>query len=134
MKNIRTPLQFISVILLALLFLPGCNPLNPLCGSARPEPSMGSLSVDTLTFAEVQADYVLTVNGSKFVSTSVVQLSGTKMATKVISDKQLQVTLTTVVITGPGTVSVTVYTPSGTSGDLGCSSGGTSSARTLTIT
>src|SRR5208337_5563727 len=37
-------------------------------------------------------------------------------------------------ISTPGTASVTVNTPSGNSGDLGCTSGGTSSALVLTIT
>jgi hypothetical protein len=37
---------------------------------------------------------------------------------------QLQVTLTTALVTGPGTASVTINTPSGNSGNLGCTSGG----------
>jgi len=134
MSTIRTPLQSVSVILLAFLFLPGCNALNPLCGSARPAPVMGSLSADTITFSQVQAEYVLTVNGSKFVASSVIVVNGTSATTKVVSDTQLQVTLTDTLITGPGTAEVKVYTPSGNTGDLGCSSGGTSSAKTLTIT
>jgi hypothetical protein len=41
--------------LLALLFLAGCNnTLNPLCGSARPSPLIGSLSPSTMSFAQVQ--------------------------------------------------------------------------------
>jgi hypothetical protein len=55
--------------LLALLFLPGCNnTLNPLCGSARPAPLIGSLSPNTMSFAPVQQGSVLIVNGSHFVS------------------------------------------------------------------
>lgn len=95
---------------------------------------MGSLSADTITFADVQADYVLTVNGSKFVSSSVVVINGSTMTTIVVSDKQLRVTITTALVTAPGTANVTVHTPSGNTGDLGCSSGGTSSAMVLTIT
>ena len=114
--------------------LPGCNALNPLCGSARPAPSLTSLSVTTVTFAEVQQGFLLTLNGSEFVSSSVAVINGTNMTTQVLSKTQLQVTLTSTQITGPGTATLTVNTPSGNSGDLGCTSGGTSSALQLTIT
>jgi hypothetical protein len=121
-------------IALGLLFLPGCNALNPLCGSARPAPVIGSLSASTITFAQVQQGFLLTVNGTHFVSSSVVIINGTKLGTDVQSSQQLQVTITTDLISGPGTATVTVNTPSGNSGYLGCSSGGTSSSLTLTIT
>jgi hypothetical protein len=120
--------------LLALLLLPGCNALNPLCGSARPAPAIGSLSASTITFAEVQQGFVLTVTGKNFVSSSVVVINGTKLTTTVQSSTQLQVTITATLITGPGTAAVTVNTPSGTTGDVGCTSGGTTSSLTLTIT
>jgi hypothetical protein len=41
--------------------------------------------------------------------------------------------LTTGVISGPGPVTVSVSTPSGNTGDLGCTSGGKSSALVLTV-
>jgi trimeric autotransporter adhesin len=123
-----------SALLLVLLMLPACNSLNPLCGSARPSPAIASLSVTTITFAQVQQGFVLTVNGSQFVSSSVGDINGTAQKTLVTSSTQLQVTITTAVISAPGTASVTVNTPSGNSGDVGCTSGGTSSALTLTIT
>ena len=127
-------LRPLSALVLTLLFFPGCNALNPLCGSARPVPVIGSLSATTITFAEVQQGFLLTVNGSHFVSSSVVIINGTTLSTTVVSSEQLQVTITTALISGPGTASVTVNTPSGNSGDVGCSSGGTSSALVLTIT
>jgi len=74
------------------------------------------------------------VNGSHFVSSSVVVINGTTLSTKVTSTQQLQVTITTALISAPGTANVTVKTPGGTSGDLGCTSGGTSRALVLTIT
>jgi hypothetical protein len=61
-------------------------------------------------------------------------INGTTLATTVVSSTELQVTIDSTLITGPGSASVTVKTPSGTSGDLGCASGGTSSSLTLTIT
>ena len=120
--------------MLALLVLQGCNALNPLCGSARPAPTIGSLSASTITFAEVQQGFLLTVEGSQFVSSSVVVINGTTLSTAILSSQQLQVTITTDLISAPGSAEVTVETPSGNSGDLGCTSGGTSHAVVLTIT
>jgi len=122
------------MLLLALLVFQGCNGLNPLCGSARPAPVIGSLSASTITFAQVQQGFLLTVTGSKFVSSSVVVINDTTLSTQVMSSQQLQVTITPTLISAPGTASVTVNTPSGNSGNLGCTSGGTSSALDLTIT
>lgn len=124
----------LCAMVLALLLLPGCNALNPLCNSSRPAPVMGSLSASTITFAQVQQGFVLTVTGKEFVSSSVVIINGTTLSTTVLSSQSLQVTISTTLISGPGSASVTVNTPSGNSGYLGCTSGGTSSALTLTIT
>ena len=132
MKRIGISLRLLSALLVVLPFFPGCNALNPLCGSARPAPVIGSLSATTITFAEVQQGFLLTVNGSQF--SSVVVINGTTLTTNVMSSQQLQVTITTAVISAPGTASVTVHTPSGNTGDVGCTSGGTSSALALTIT
>ena len=120
--------------LLALLFLAGCNnTLNPLCGSSRPAPLIGSLSPQTMSFAQVQQGSVLVVNGSHFVSSSEVVINATPLSTTVVNAQQLKVTLTTGVISGPGPVNVTVRSPSGNSGDLGCTSGGNSSVLVLTV-
>jgi len=135
----RSPSRVLSiggmfVLLLAGLFVAGCNnTLNPLCGSARPIPQIGNLSPSTLTFAQVEQGVVLTVNGSHFVSSSEVMINSTVLAATIVSDQKLQVKLTPDVISGPGAVKVSVVTPSGNSGDVGCSSGGTSSVLTLTV-
>jgi hypothetical protein len=134
MRRVSAFLRSLGAILLALLVFQSCNSLNPACGSARPSPTIASLSVTTISLAQVQPGFVLTVNGTHFVSSSVGVIDGTALSTLVTSPTQLQVTLTPAVITAPGTASVTVNTPGGTSGDLGCSSGGTSSALSLTIT
>jgi hypothetical protein len=133
-KAISAFLRPLSVLLLAVLVLQGCNALNPLCGNARPAPIIGSLSASTITFDEVQQGFPLTVDGSQFVSSSVVVINGTTLSTEIISSKQLQVTITTDPISAPGTANVAVKTPGGSSGDLGCTSGGTSSVFVLTIT
>jgi hypothetical protein len=120
--------------LLTLFFLAGCNnTLNPLCGSARPMPIIGSLSPATVTFAQVQQGLVLTVNGSDFVSSSEVIINSTSLSPTVVSNEQLTIKLTTDVISAPGQVNVSVLTPSGNSGNLGCTSGGQSGALALTV-
>lgn len=120
--------------LLMLFFLAGCNnTLNPLCGSARPAPVIGSLSPSTITFAQVQQGVVLTVNGSDFVSSSEVMINSTPLSATVVSNEQLTVMLTTGVLSAPGNVSVSVLTPSGNSGSLGCTSGGQSSVLALAV-
>jgi hypothetical protein len=121
-------------VLLALLFFPGCNATNPICGSSRPAPLIGSLSPSTMDFAQVQQGAVLIVNGSQFVSSSVVVVNGKTLSTTVTSSQQLKITITTGLISGPGAVNVFVHTPGGNSGDLGCASGGNSSVLALTIT
>jgi hypothetical protein len=82
----------------------------------------------------VQQGFPLSVVGSQFVSSSVVVINGTTLSTEITSSQQLQVTITTDLISAPGTANVTVKTPSGNSGDLGCTSGGTSGVLVLTIT
>jgi len=121
--------------LLAVLFCSGCgnNTLNPFCGSARPAPLISSLAPSTMTFAEVQHGDTLTVNGSHFVSASEVVINTTRLSATVVSDQQLKVKLSSDVISSPGTINVRVLTPSGNSGDLGCTSGGTSSVLVLTV-
>lgn len=122
------------VSLLALLVLPGCNnTLNPLCGSARPVPVIGSISPAEVTFAQVQAGVTVTINGNQFVSASQVMVNSTPIAATVLSAQKLTVKLSEDVISGPGTVKIMVQTPSGNSGDLGCTSGGNSSVLRLTV-
>ncbi len=127
---VRWPL---SVIVLASLFLPGCNALNPLCGSARPVPVIASLSADSITLAQAQQGFLLTVTGKEFVASSVVLINGSAQTTSVQSSSELQVTIPVDLFSAPGTAAVSVQTPSGNSGKLGCDSGGTSSALTLTV-
>jgi hypothetical protein len=122
------------VVLLLLVLLPGCNALNPLCGSARPLPVLNSVSPTTIAFSQLPATFSLTLEGSQFVSSSLVVFNGTTLPTTVNSNSQLTATVTSSLITSPGNYNVEVQTPAGNSGDLGCSSGGKSAALTVTVT
>jgi IPT/TIG domain len=122
------------LVAIAVLFLPGCsNTLNPFCGSARPAPLIGSLSPSTVSFSKVEEGTPLIVKGSHFVSSSQVVINGKPLSATVNSSEQLKVMLTTGVISGPGSLNVNVFTPSGNSADMGCTSGGKSSVLVLTV-
>jgi hypothetical protein len=94
---------------------------------------IGSLSPSTVLFSQVQQGFTLTVNGNQFVSSSQVLVNNTPVVATVVSPQKLTVTLAADVISGPGSVQIMVQTPAGNSGDVGCTSGGTSSALTLTV-
>jgi hypothetical protein len=131
----RSPFWLLSAVLLGILFLTGCQALNPACIlSSRPVPVIASLKPSTVTFAQVQGTFVLTVNGSHFVSSSVILLNGVPLATTVVSDLVLKATITDTLIPAPGSANVAVHTPSSLSGDLGCDNGGNSAALILTVT
>jgi hypothetical protein len=124
---------FLSSWLAVLLLLPGCNALNPLCGSARPVPSLKSISPATVVLAQLPPSFVMTATGSRFVSSSVVVFNGAALATTVISSFELRVNITSSMVAAPGSFKVIVQTPAGNTGNLGCSSGGTSGVQTLTV-
>ena len=122
------------VAALAVLFLPACgNTLNPFCTSSRPAPLIASLAPSTVAFSDVESGVMLTINGSQFVSSSQVVINGKTLGATIVSSEKLKIMLTTGVISGPGPVTVSVSTPSGNTGDLGCTSGGKSSALVLTV-
>jgi hypothetical protein len=123
----------ISGLVLALLFLPACNALNPLCGSARPVPVLNSISPPTLTFSQLPPTFTLTANGGNFIPSSVVVFNGATLATSVNSHSVLTVTITASMIPTAGPYNVEVHTPAGTTGEVGCSSGGDSAVRVLTV-
>ena len=123
----------VASTLVVLLLLPGCNALNPLCGSARPKPTLNSISPATMIFSKLPPSFVLTATGSRFVSSSMVVFNGATLSTAVISKSEITVNITSSMIPAPGSFKVVVQTPAGNSGDLGCSSGGTSSAQILTV-
>jgi hypothetical protein len=116
-----------------LLVLPGCNALNPLCGSARPTPILNSISPTTMIFSQLPPSFVLTASGSQFVSSSVMIFNGAILATTVKNISEVTATVNSAAIPSPGSFNVEVQTPAGNSRDLGCSSGGTTTTRVLTV-
>jgi hypothetical protein len=86
-----------------------------------------------MTLADVQQGALLTVNGSQFVSSTEAVINSTILSPTVVSSQQLNVKLSADLISAPGAVNVMVETPSGNSGDLGCTSGGKSSELILTV-
>ena len=86
-----------------------------------------------MVFSELPPSFILTATGSHFVSASVVVFNGVSLATAVISTSELAVTITSAMIPASGSFNVVVQTPGGTTGDLGCTSGGTSRGQVLTV-
>ncbi|HZQ20737.1 MAG TPA: IPT/TIG domain-containing protein [Terriglobales bacterium] len=122
------------LIALALLTSAGCsNAINPFCGNVRPSPEIGSISPSTVALSDLDQGVLLTVNGSNFVPASEIVVNGKALAATALSSSKLQVMLNSAVISQQGSVNVKVMTPSGNSGDVGCTSGGTSSILVLTI-
>lgn len=136
MRFRRSALSFsclFAVIALSLAVL-GCNnTLNPLCASARPAPVIGSISPASVPYTQVQNGATLTITGSNFVSSTEVLIGSKPISATVTSPTKLTVKVNSGVISGPGEVKVAVDTPAGNTADLGCTSGGRSSALTLTV-
>lgn len=126
-------LWFACLLVLAFSAV-GCNnTLNPLCASARPAPVIGALSPSSVPFTQIQSGTTVTITGSNFVGATQVLVNSKPLSATVMSPTKLTVKLNTGEISGPGQVKLALQTPSGNTGDLGCTSGGKSSALTLTV-
>src|SRR5438876_5029593 len=100
----------------ALTFTINIIPTNPV-------PTLGSLSPSTATSGA--APFTLTVNGTNYVSGSVVRWNGGARTTTFVSDTQLQAAIPAGDIATAGTASLTVFSPT--------PGGGTSGALTFTV-
>src|SRR5207249_2742910 len=92
--------------------------------SAVQTPNISSLSPST--GSEGSPDLTITVNGTNFSSTSVVQADGTALTTSFSNDTQLQATLPASLLAEEESLSITVFTPG--------SSGGPSNALPFVVT
>jgi hypothetical protein len=86
-----------------------------------------------MAFSQLPSTFVITATGSNFVSSSIVVFNGATLATGVTNHSQLTATIRSSMIPAAGSFNVVVKTPAGNTGDVGCSSGGTSSAQVLTV-
>jgi hypothetical protein len=119
-------LQRTGILLLAVV-LTGCGgggggttPPPP----SNPVPTLTSLSPTSAAVGG--AAFTLTVNGSKFISSSVVRWGGQNRTTTYVSSTQLTAAISATDIATTGTVKVTVFNPS--------PGGGTSNSLDFTIT
>jgi hypothetical protein len=90
----------------------------------NPAPSLASISPTSVGAGG--GNFTLTVNGSNFVSGSVVQVNGASRTTTFVSSTQLTATVVAGDIASPGTISITVVNTA--------PGGGTSAAASLTVT
>lgn len=90
----------------------------------NPVPTLSS--IDPSSAVAGSGSFTLTVNGSNFISGSVVRWNGANRTTTFVSATQLTAFISSADISSPGTADVTVFTPA--------PGGGTSSAVTFTIT
>lgn len=89
----------------------------------NPSPTTSSISPASKIAGE--GSFTLTVNGSNFISSSVVKIAGTGRTTTFISDSQLTAAVLSSDISTPGAYDVTVFNPT--------PGGGTSGAQVLTV-
>ena len=92
--------------------------------ATNPAPTITSLSPNTI--AAGSAGFTLVVNGTNFISTSVVNFNGTARTTTFINASQLTIPVSATDVATVGTPAVTVTNPA--------PGGGTSAAATFTIT
>jgi hypothetical protein len=92
--------------------------------ATNPVPTIGSLSPASVTAGA--ATFTLTVNGTNFISSSVINWNGTALATTFVNGLQLTATVNSSLVAVAGTAPVTVVTPA--------PGGGTSNALNFTIT
>ena len=90
----------------------------------NPAPTVNSISPATL--AAGSASFSLTVNGTGFVSSSIVQFDGTAQPTTVVSATRLTATIAAADVASLGTHTITVVTPT--------PGGGISAGQLLTVT
>ncbi len=93
------------------------------CGGTNPVPTITTLSPSSATAGDPAQ--TLTVNGTNFISASVVNFNGTNRTTTFVSGTQLTIQLTTTDLATAGSFNVTVTNPA--------PGGGTTAASTFTV-
>ena len=93
--------------------------------SAAPNPVPTTTSISPTSKNAGESEFTLTVNGTNFISGSVVKFDGSSRTTTYVSSTQLTATIPASDLTAAGTFSITVFNPT--------PGGGTSDAQTLTV-
>lgn len=99
------------------------NTVNFTVASPSPIPRVTTISPTTIQANS--PDFILTVNGSGFINSSVVRINGNNLPTTFVNATQLTAQVTSADIANPGNASITVFTPP--------PGGGTSNAAILQI-
>jgi hypothetical protein len=90
----------------------------------NPAPTTTSISPSSKTYGD--AAFTMTINGTNFVSTSVVRFNGSNRTTTFVSSTQLTASILASDLTVVGSFDITVFNPT--------PEGGTSNAQTFTVT
>jgi hypothetical protein len=126
-------MKTISLLLLTIVCL-GCGYSTPQAMAPQPgvKPAIAALVPNTANSGDPQ--FMLTVNGSSFSSSAVINWNGTKQATTRVTAGQLTAMIPATAIANPATVPVTVTNPGtpGTGGVYG--NGGTAAATSNAMT
>ncbi len=131
-------MKLICALSLAMIGL-GCGYSKPMAAAPTPGvvPTITQLMPDTV--ASGGPAFTLTVNGTGFGTTAMVNWSGSQQATTYVTANQLAAMIPAAAIATPGTVSVTVTNPAtgamngGIYGGSGGTTAATSNSMTLTI-
>jgi YVTN family beta-propeller protein len=115
-----------ALIALTIFSLAGCGGAGSVPPPPQnPSPSVANGSLSPSSAVAGSAAFTLTVNGSNFISSSVVQWNGSPRTTTFVSGTSLQAAITAADIVSAGAAMVTVMNPA--------PGGGTSGALTFTI-
>jgi hypothetical protein len=121
--------RLVTLGIVSLVFLAGCGGGSKSLGNQPPPPTPTTPTITTISpnsAAAGGAAFMLTVNGTNFVASSMVNFGGSAPATKFLSSTQLTAAIPAASIASTGTMAVTVTNPA--------PGGGTSSAMNFTIT
>src|SRR5215471_8393567 len=88
---------------------PGQTPPNPCPASPAPAPTLASITPSSMVAGG--AAFMLTVDGSSFTASSVVDWNGAARPTTYVSAKQLTAAVSAADVSAAGTAQVTVSTP-----------------------
>jgi len=121
-------MKIISVLLLTIVCL-GCRYGSPQAMAPQPGvmPAGSQLVPNTANSGDPQ--FTLTVNGSNFSTTAVINWNGTQQGTTRVTGSQLTAPIPATAIASPGTVPVTVTNP-GTPGSGGIYGSGATASET----